>query len=196
MTDQRIYDLFHASIEAKMQAGEALAPIIVEAGEKLVQCLLNEGKILVCGNGPSAGLAQIFTHNLIYHSERERPSLPAITLGSDIVNVTASANEGRFNDVFAREIRSVGQPGDMLVVISCSGKSSNILQAIQAAHERHIYTLALTGSKENHISSLLDANDKELCAATKTRARIHEIHLLILCCLCDIIEEKLFGPIE
>ena len=151
MTDQRIYDLFHASIEAKMQAGEALAPIIVEAGEKLVQCLLNEGKILVCGNGPSAGLAQIFTHNLIYHSERERPSLPAITLGSDIVNVTASANEGRFNDLFSREIRSVGQPGDILVVISCSGKSSNILQAIQAAHERHIYTLDFRFEKNDHL---------------------------------------------
>jgi D-sedoheptulose 7-phosphate isomerase len=195
MTDQRIYELFHASIAAKMQAGEVLAPLIVEASEKLVQCLLNEGKILTCGNGPSAGLAQIFTNNLVYYFERERPSLPAITLGSDIVNVTAIANESSFNDVLAREVRAIGRPNDILIIISCSEKSSNILQAIQAAHERGIHIIALTGSKGGSISSLLDINDKELCAAVSSRARIHEIHLLTLFCLCDLIEEKLFGPI-
>ena len=196
MTDQRIYDVFHASIEAKMQAGEVLAPLIVEAGEKLVQCLLNECKILVCGNGPSAGLAQIFTNNLVCHFERERPSLPAITLGSDMVNVTAIANESSFSDVFAREIRAIGKPDDVLVIISCSGNSSNILQAVQAAHERGLHVIALTGCKGGNISSLLDVNDKELCAIVNARARAHEIHLLTLFCLCDLIEEKLFGPIE
>lgn len=196
MTDQYVYDVFHASIEAKMQAGEALAPLIVAASEQLVQCLLNEGKILACGNGPCAGLAQIFTHHLIHDCKRERPSLPAVTLGSDIVNVTAIANENSFNDVFAREIRAIGQSDDILLVICCSGNSSNILQAVQAAHERGMHIIALTGCKESHVSSLLDTHDKELCAAVEARARIHEIHLLVLFCLCDLIEEKLFGPME
>ena len=198
MTEQRIYNLFRHSIEAKMQIGEALAPHIAAAGEQLARCLLNDGKILVCGNGVSAGLAQIFTNSLVYYFERERPSLPVITLGNDIVNVTATANAtnaNSFNDVFSREVRAIGRPDDVLVVISCSGKSSNILQAVQAAHERGIHVIALTGTTEGDISSLLDVNDKELCAAVKSYARIHEIHLLILFCLCDLIEEKLFGPI-
>ena len=196
MTTEHIHNLFHESIAVKMQAGEILAPAIVEAGEKLVGCLLNDGKILVCGNGPSAGLAQIFTNNLTYHFERERPSLPAITLANDIISVTAAAGDSSFNDIFAREIRSIGQSNDVLVIICCSGKSSNILQAVQAAHEREIHIIALTGSKESNISSLLDVNDRELCAVTNVRARVHELHLLILFCLCDLIEEKLFGPIE
>ena len=196
MTTERIHHLFHESIEVKMQAGEILAPAMLEASEKLVGCLLNDGKILVCGNGPSAGLAGIFTNNLTYNFERERPSLPAITLANDIVSVTAAAGDNSFNSVFAREIRSIGQSNDMLVIICCSGKSSNILQAVQAAHERGINIIALTGYKDSNISSLLDVNDRELCAMTNVRSRIHELHLLILFCLCDLIEEKLFGPIK
>ena len=196
MIDQRVYDLFHKSIASKMQAGEALTPHIVAAGEQLVQCLLNEGKILVCGNGVSAGLAQIFTNSLAYHFERERPSLPAITLGSNIVNITATANANTFNDVFSREVKAIGKPNDILVVISCSGKSFNILQAVQTAHELGIHIIALTGTRGGDISSLLDVNDKELCAAVNSHARIHEIHLLVLFCLCDLIEEKLFGPVD
>ena len=110
-----------------------------------------------------------------------------------------SLHHGRnpdFNDVFAKEIRAIGQAADILVVISYSGKSSNILQAVQAAHERGIHIIALTGTNGSDIASLLDINDKELCVAAGSYARIHEIHLLTLFCLCDLIEEKLFGPIE
>ncbi len=194
--NQRIYELFHASIEAKMHAGETVSPLILEASELLVQCLLNERKILVCGNGPSAALAQILSNNLVNRFERERPSLPAIALGGDLTHITAVANESSFNDIFSRAIRAIGQPGDILVILSSSGNPSNLVQAVQAAHDRNIAVIALTGRDGGNISALLDVNDRELCVPVNSRTRIHEIHLLTLFCLCDLIDEQLFGPLE
>ena len=196
MLEERTYKIFQRSIEAKMQTGEALLPYIVEASHMLVQCLLNEGKILVCGNGPSAALAQLFSNNLINRFERERPSLPSITLGCDLTNVTSIAYESNFNEIFAKEIRALGQSGDILVILSSSGKPSNLLQAIQAAHERNMNVITLSGRDGGNLSSLLDVNDRELLVPVDSRARIHEIHLLILFCLCDLIDEQLFGPID
>ena len=114
--EERVYSLFQRSIEAKMQAGEVLLPHIAATADKIVQVLMNEGKILVCGNGPSAALAQLFTNNLIHRFERERPSLPAFALGCDLTNVTSIANESSFNEVFSREIRALGNTGDVLVL--------------------------------------------------------------------------------
>lgn len=196
MLEERTYKIFQRSIEAKMHTGEELLPHIVEASYILVQSLLNEGKILVCGNGPSAALAQLFTNNLINRFERERPSLPAISLGCDLTNVTSIAYESNFNEIFAKEIRALGQTGDTLVILSSSGNPSNLVQAIQAAHERGMNVITLSGRDGGNLSSLLDVNDRELRVPIDSRARIHEIHLLILFCLCDLIDEQLFGPID
>jgi len=196
MLEERTYKIFQHSIEAKMHAGEILIPDIVEASQYIVQCLLEEGKLLVCGNGTSAALAQSLTNNLINRFERERPSLPAITLGCDLTNITSIAHESSFNEVFAKEIRALGNSGDMLIIITSNGNTSNLLQAIQAAHERNMNVITLSGQDGGDLSSLLSVNDMELLVPTDSRARIHEIHLLIIFTICDLIDEQLFGPTD
>ena len=190
---QRVYNLFQRSIEAKMQVGEELAPTIETAADRLVQTLLNEKKILVCGNGPSAAMAQIFTSNLIDRFEKERPSLPAIWLGSNMASYTAIVADAQHQDVYAKPLRALGQEGDLLVLISSSGNASNLVQAIGAARDRGVAIIALTGRDGGDIGKLLDPRDIELCARVNSRSRIHEIHLLVLYCLCDLIDHKLFG---
>ena len=196
MTEEKLYTLFQQSVEAKMNAGEVLFPHILQAGSMMVNCLLNEGKILSCGNGPSAALAQILSNYLINRFERERPSLPAMTLGCDLTNVTSIANEKSFNEVFSKEIKAIGHENDVLILFSSSGNPSNLVQAVQAAHEKNMTVIALNGRDGGNISSLLDVNDKEICVPTHSRGRIHEVHLLIIFCLCDLIDEQLFGPLE
>lgn len=190
---QRVYSLFQQSVEAKMQVGEELAPLITTAAEKMVECLLSEKKILVCGNGSSAALAQILTSSLLDRYEKERPGLPAIWLGSNLPTYTAIANETNQSEVFSKPIKALGQEGDILVIISTSGNSSVTVRAATAAHERGVNVIALTGRDGGSISSLLDANDIELCARVNSRGRIQEIHLLIIHCLCDLIDHQLFG---
>lgn len=196
MLEERIYKIFQSSVDAKIQCSEQLLPQIVNASALLVECLLNGNKLLICGNGPSAALAQLFTNNLINRFERERPSLPAITLGCDLTNVTSIAYESSFNEIFAKEIRALGNTGDVLVILSSSGNPSNLLQAIQAAHERGMRVVTLSGRDGGNLSALLDNEDKELLVPVDSRSRIHEIHLLILFCLCDLIDEQLFGSTE
>jgi len=192
--EQRVITLFHESIEAKMHAGEALAPLIAEASQMVVHTLLNENKLLICGNGTSAATAQVLAANLINRFEHERPSLPAITLGSDITTQTSIANDYSFNEVYAKQVRALGQPGDLLVIITTSGNPSNLVQAIQAAHDREMGIIALTGGDGGDVSSLLnDINDIELRVPIQNRARIHEVHLLTLFTLCDLIDSQLFG---
>ncbi|MGS2717727.1 SIS domain-containing protein [Eionea flava] len=196
MFEERIYQIFQSSVNAKIQCSEQLLPHIVEASAIIVESLLNGNKLLTCGNGPSAALAQLFTNNLINRFERERPSLPAITLGCDLTNVTSIAYESSFNEIFAKEIRALGNPGDVLVILSSSGNPSNLLQGIQAAHERGMRVVTLSGRDGGNLSSLLDTEDKELLVPIDSRSRIHEIHLLILFCLCDLIDEQLFSSTE
>ncbi|PCK07634.1 MAG: phosphoheptose isomerase [Alteromonadaceae bacterium] len=190
---QRVYSLFQQSVEAKMQVGEELAPIISQASEKLVNCLLDEKKILVCGNGTSAAIAQIFTSSLIDRYEKERPGLPAIWLGANIATYTSITSDTHYVDVFAKPIRALGQEGDVLVLISTSGNPRNLIQAASAAHDRGLSVIAITGRDGGDISSLLDVNDIEICASINSRGRIHEIHLLTVFCLCDLIDNQLFG---
>jgi D-sedoheptulose 7-phosphate isomerase len=194
--DQRVITLFHESIEAKMQAGEELAPLIAHASQAIVNALLNDKKILTCGNGISAAQAQIFTACLLDRFEHERPSLPALSLGTDLTTQTAISADYSFNDVYARQIRAIGQPGDLLVLLSSDGNNSNLLQAISAAHEKDIQIIALTGRDGGDAALLLDSRDIELRAALSSRPRIHEVHLLTLFCLCDLIEQQLFGGFE
>ncbi len=191
--DQRVITLFHESIEAKMHAGEHLAPLIASASHLLVNALLSEKKILTCGNGISAAQAQIFTACLIHRFEQERPSLPAFNLGADFTTQTAIASESSANDIYAKQIRALGNAGDVLLLLTSTGKSSSLLQAVSAAHDKDMQVIALTAGDGGDIAALLDTNDVELRAPLNSKPRIHEVHLLTLFCLCDLIDQQLFG---
>lgn len=190
---QRVYNLFQRSIEAKMQVGEELAPLIESAADQMVQALLSDNKILVCGNGPSAALAQIFASNLIDRFEKERPGLPAIWLGGNMASYTAIVADAQHHEVYAKPVRALGQEGDLLLLISSSGNATNLVQAMAAARDRGLAVIALTGRDGGEVGKRLSPMDIELCARVNSRSRIHEIHLLVLYCLCDLIDHKLFG---
>jgi D-sedoheptulose 7-phosphate isomerase len=190
--DQRVITLFHESIEAKMQAGEQLAPLIAQASHYIVEALLNERKVLTCGNGISAGHAHIFTASLMNSLEQERPSLPALSLGTDIISNPDNANASS-NDIYAKQIRTLGNAGDVLLIVTTTGTASNLLQAISAAHDKQMQVIALTGRDGGDVASLLDSSDIELRVPVNAKHRIHEVHLLTLFCLCDLIDQQLFG---
>jgi D-sedoheptulose 7-phosphate isomerase len=190
---ERVYTLFQRSVEAKMQVGESVAPAIGRASDVIIQALLNERKILICGNGLSAALAQMFTATLADRFERERPGLPAIWLGSNLTTYTAIATENGINDVYAKSIKALGQDGDVLVVISTTGNSANLIHAVEAARDRGMTIIALTGGDGGDISRLLDVNGVEIRAELNSRTRLHEVHLLCIFCICDLIDNGLFG---
>lgn len=189
----RVRQHFNDSIQTKMTAVEVLDTVIVQAGEMMVQCLLEGHKILSCGNGGSAADAQHFASEMINRFEAERPSLPALSLTTDTSALTSIANDYSFNEVFAKQVRGLGQAGDVLLAISTSGNSPNILQAIQAAHDRNMRVIALTGREGGTLSALLDAADLEIRVPAQSTARIQETHLVVIHCICDLIDQQLFG---
>lgn len=191
--NDRILQHFYASIDTKVKASETLPDLIVEASSMMVEALLNEGKILSCGNGGSAGDAQHFSSEMLNRFEIERPSLPALALTTDTSTLTSIANDYSYNEVFSKQIRALGQPGDILLAISTSGNSANIIQAIQAAHEREMRVVALTGKDGGNMAALLTNEDCELRVPSEVTARIQEVHLLVIHCLCDLIDQQLFG---
>ncbi|WP_339846087.1 phosphoheptose isomerase [uncultured Halopseudomonas sp.] len=192
----RIRQLFTDSIETKTRAMEVLGPSIEQASQLMVNSLLNEGKILTCGNGGSAGDAQHFSSELLNRFERERPSLPALALTTDSSTITSIANDYSYDEIFSKQIRALGQPGDVLLAISTSGNSGNVLQAIQAAHDRDMLVVALTGRDGGAMASLLLPEDSEIRVPARSTARIQEVHLLAIHCLCDLIDRQLFGSEE
>lgn len=192
----RIRQLFQASIEAQEHAMQVLPPHIEHASLMMVNTLLSEGKILCCGNGGSAGAAQHFAAQLLNRFERERPSLPALSLATDASTLTSIGNDYSFNEVFSKQIRALGQAGDVLLAISTSGRSANIIQAIQAAHDREMLVVALTGQDGGDMTSLLLPEDIEIRVPGTNTARIQEVHLLALNCLCDLIDSQIFGSEE
>lgn len=189
----RISATFEESANTKLKAAEILAPVIARAGEQLVQCLLGSGKILVCGNGGSAADAQHFSSELLNRFEMERPALPAIALTTDSSTLTSIANDYSYNEVFAKQIRALGQKGDALIAISTSGRSPSIINAINAAHERGVSVVAFTGRDGGEIPSVLQDGDSEIRVPSDSTARIQEVHLLTIHCLCEYIDQKLFG---
>lgn len=189
----RIIQLFQASIETKQKAMDSLAPSIERAGQLMVNVLLNDGKILACGNGGSAGDAQHFSSELLNRFERERPSLPAIALTTDSSTLTSIANDYSYSEVFSKQVRALGRSGDLLLAISTSGNSANVLQAIQVAHDRDMQVVALTGRDGGNLTSLLLPEDIEIRVPSQVTARIQEVHLLVIHCLCDLIDNQLFG---
>lgn len=189
----RVKQLFNASIETKIQAAEVLPSIIAQAAEMVVQSLLAGNKVLSCGNGGSAGDAQHFASEMINRFERERPSLPAIALTTDSLTLTSIANDYDFEEIFAKQIRALGVENDILLAISTSGNSQNVINAITAAHDRGLRVIALTGREGGALASQLYPEDIEIRVPSQSTARIQETHLLVIHCLCDIIDSRLFG---
>lgn len=189
----RVKQLFKASLETKQKAADVLPDKIVMAAELMVSTLLNEGKILSCGNGGSAGDSQHFSSELLNRFERERPALPAIALTTDTSTLTSIANDYSYNEIFSKQIRALGRSGDVLLAISTSGNSKNIIEAIKGAHQRAMKVVALTGREGGAMRNLLQEGDVEICVPSAVTARIQEVHLLVIHCLCDLIDNKLFG---
>jgi len=189
----RISRQFEDSARTKLAAIEWLAAPVAEAVEAMTGCLLGNGKILACGNGGSAADAQHFAAELVNRFEMERPPLAAMALTTDSSVLTSIGNDYEFTQIFSKQIRALGQAGDVLLAISTSGNSPNVLAAIAAAHEREMRVVALTGKGGGKIAELLTQNDVHVCAPTDRTARIQEIHLLVLHCLCDGIDCLLLG---
>lgn len=192
----RVNALFEQSIQVKQEAQALLPPVIAAAAELIVSRILQGSKVLSCGNGGSAGDAQHFSSEMLNRFERERPGLPAFALTSDSATITAIANDYHYDEVFAKQITALGHPGDILLAISTSGNSSNMMAAINAAHEREMLVIALTGRDGGGMGSLLNETDVEIRIPSHSTARIQEVHLLVIHSLCDLIDNQLLGPIQ
>lgn len=184
---------FEDSIQAKVAASGIMATPIAEATEVLVRSLLANGKILVCGNGGSAADAQHFAAELQGSFERERPELAAIALTTDTSVLSAIATEHGWEQVFAKQVRALGQPGDVLLAISTRGNAASVLAAVEAAHERDLRVVALSGGTGGLLAASLREGDTLICVPHERSARIQEVHLLVIHCLCDGIDCLLMG---
>ncbi len=192
--DNRVRALFRESAELKQRTGEQLAPTIAEAAKRIGEALLAGRKVLACGNGGSAGDALHFVGELVNRFEIERPPLPAIALGNNPVTVTATANDYSFEEIYAKEVQALGQPGDLLLAISTSGQSANILKAAEAALERGLRLIVLTGDGGGELADVARPDeDLVLRVDSHTTARIQEVHILILHVLCTLVDQELFG---
>ena len=189
--EYRIRQHFQDSIQVKTQALETLTMPIAQAAECMTQALLTEHKILSCGNGGSAGDAQHFSSEMLNRFEMERPGLPAVSLTTDTSTLTSIANDYSFNEIFSKQVRALGQAGDVLLAISTSGRSENVIHAIKAAHDRSMSVVVLSGRDGGSISSLLAEQDIEIRVPATSTARIQEVHILIIHCLCDLIDQQL-----
>ncbi len=193
MLEQRIQKQFFDSADLKYAAAELLAKPIADAVQAIVGCITAGGKVLACGNGGSAADAQHFAAEFVGRFERERPGLAAIALTTDSSILTAIGNDYDFNSIFSKQVQALGQPGDVLLAISTSGNSGNVLAAVQAAQAKDMTVVALTGRKGGKIGESLSDTDVHICVPHDRTARIQEVHLLTLHCLCDAVDLQLLG---
>jgi len=189
----RINDHFSASARLKLQSVTVLAPTIAAAAERMVQCLRAGGKILSCGNGGSAADAQHFAAEMLNRFEEERPGLAAMALTTDTSTLTSIANDYAYEQVFSKQLRALGQRNDVLLAITTSGNSGNVVDAVSAAHEKNISVVALTGNDGGKMNQALSTQDIHICVPASNTARIQEVHLLTLHCLCDAIDCLMLG---
>ena len=196
MLEQRIHQHFIESADLKYQSAEALSKPIAEAVHAIMACITSGGKVLACGNGGSAADAQHFSAEFVGRFERDRPELAAIALTCDTSIITAIANDYDFNVIFSRQVRALGQPGDVLLAISTSGNSGNVLAAIEAAHEREMVVIGLTGRGGGKMNQALRDTDVHICVPHERTARVQEVHILALHCICDAVDAQLLGEQE
>ena len=189
----RIINHFSDSIQTKQDAMNNLCELIEFASQKIVEALVDDKKVLCCGNGGSAGDAQHFSSEMLNRFERERPALPAIALTTDSSTITSIANDYHFDEVFAKQIRALGQPGDILLIYTSSGNSGNLLRAAKVAQDKEMTVIALTGKDGGGLAQNLKESDIEIRVPSMSTARVQEVHLLITHCLCDLIDHQLFG---
>jgi D-sedoheptulose 7-phosphate isomerase len=189
----RISENFSESAHLKLQCMDALAAPIAAATERMVQCLRQDGKILACGNGGSAADSQHFAAELLNRFEMERPGLAAMALTTDTSTLTSIANDYDYDQVFSKQVRALGHKNDLLLAISTSGNSRNVIAAILAAHENGMGVIALTGRNGGKMAEALQPSDIQICVPAQSTARIQEVHLLALHCLCDGIDCLLMG---
>lgn len=189
----RINQHFAESAHLKLQVMDVLAVPIAAAAERMVQCLLADGKILSCGNGGSAADSQHFASEMLNRFEMERPGLAAMALTTDSSTITSIANDYDYNQVFSKQVRALGHPNDILLAISTSGNSPNVVEAVHAAHEREMTVIALTGRTGGRMVEVLSPADVHICVPSEITARIQEVHLLTIHCLCDAIDCVLLG---
>ena len=190
--EQRVQAHFRASIEVKTRAGQALGPAITRGAALLADCLRAAGKVLSCGNGGSAADAQHFASELLNRFEMERPGLAAFALTTDSSTLTSIANDYAYGEIFAKQVRAIGAAGDVLLAITTSGNSDNVNRAVVAAHERGLHVLALSGRDGGAMGRLLTTGDVEIRVPAESTARIQETHLLVIHCLCDLLDRELF----
>jgi D-sedoheptulose 7-phosphate isomerase len=192
----RVRDHFKESIATKESSVDAISDSIAVAGELMAKALLDDGKILSCGNGGSAGDAQHFSSELLNRFERERPGLPAMALTTDASTLTSISNDYAYEEIFSKQVRALGKPQDILLGISTSGNSENVMRAITAAHERGMKVVALSGRDGGRMASLFEAGDVEIRVPATRTARIQEVHLVCIHALCDIIDTVMFGDVS
>lgn len=189
---ENIKKSFTESIQTKIAAAEELPIPIEKAANMMVRALINGNKILSCGNGGSAGDAQHFSSELLNRYERDRPSLPAMALTTDSSTITSIANDYSYDEIFSKQIKALGQPGDILLAISTSGNSRNVINAMEAALGRDMTIVALTGKDGGEMAGFLSENDVEIRVPSSRTARIQEVHLLVIHNLCESIDDALF----
>jgi D-sedoheptulose 7-phosphate isomerase len=189
----RINKHFKDSAELKLRVKDSLAKPIAEGAQVFFDCVTSDGKILCCGNGGSAADAQHFAAELLNRFEKERPGLACVALTTDSSVLTSIGNDYDFNQIFSKQVRALGLPGDNLLAISTSGNSPNVVAAIHAAHERDMRVIALTGRNGGAMAMALRESDVHICVDAQSTARIQEVHLLSLHCLCDVIDYLLLG---
>ena len=190
----RVAGHFTESAKLKLDAVQALAEPIARAGAVMAQALREGGKALACGNGGSAADAQHFAAELVNRFERERAPLAAVALTTDSSTLTSIANDYDYRQVFSKQVRALGRRGDVLLAISTSGNSANVLEAMAVAHELGVRVVAMTGNGGGKMAAALVADDVHVCVPHTSTARIQEVHLLVLHCLCDAIDLQLLGP--
>lgn len=188
LVNARVRGIFADSVKTISEAAAALTPAIGAAAQQMLRALRAGRKILACGNGGSAADAQHFSAEMLNRFERERAPLPAVALTTDTSTLTSIANDYHFDEVFAKQVRALGQAGDVLVAISTSGNSPNVLRAVQAAHERDMIVVALSGRDGGKLSGLLRGDDVDICVRAQSTARIQEVHGIVIHCLCDLID--------
>ncbi len=194
--NKRVEEHFIESIEIKQVCQDILSTEVVAAAELMVMALVNDGKILSCGNGGSAADAQHFAAELVGRFEKERMGLAAISLATDTSAITAIANDYDYDLIFSKQVRALGKAGDVLLAISTSGNSANVMEAVKAAHERGMVVVAFTGKDGGKIAEELNGDDVLLNVPHGRTARIQEVHIVLIHALCDCIDTLLFGSTE